>query len=482
MSFIFEDSNLIEQLLVSGLQHELKFTKKGQAAASVADQNRATLLQHIKTLQDQLNPAGASKDPNAGPTISHNGAASLGSPQLESLGDLVQWLSNSETKIDGQVVAYPTKPADDSQYTLYKLETHTSTPQQRGQDPAGLWVNPNLLQKFIVSLQANETQNPNAIFQKQLSLIIRDANQELGLDIKPQYEVPEKVLPDTTVLDNLPHVINVKYPTQGGNIPLTYGDLKDDTSFNAWLSKNNIALDAGDEGGPVLINSPRFDFKKVIDAIIQRAQFFMTRATDVQSKERYNIYLRQSSTLGSQIGSGTSANRPQVGTPNQQGGQGNQQGGSASQAVQDAVQTLPFASRDINFDRIRDFFSKILQVMGSDTRITKIINDTMQLMTSINARMSIGDIFPLGVRPSDFAARFKNQQTPGADYYQILKDLSQVINNTRMVVEFFWSKNKQSLMAQQSYLIGQIGETPQDDSLYNQNAESLQDLYSAKHT
>jgi len=264
---------------------------------------------------------------------------------------------------------------------------------------------------------------------------------------------------------------------------LTYGDLKDDTSFNAWLSKNNIALDAGDEGGPVLINNPRFDFKKIIDAIIQRAQFFMTRATDAQSKERYNIYLRQSSTLGSQIGSGgTPANKSQVGSTNQQGGQGSQQGGSASQALQDAVQVLPFASRDINFDRIRTFFDAIKRLMGSDARVTRIINDTMQLMTSVNSRMSIGDIFPMGVRPSDFAARFKNQQTPGADYYGILKDLSQIINNTRMVVEYFWYKYAQNLTGQKTYLMGQIGETPQDDSLYNQNAESLQDLYSAKHT
>jgi hypothetical protein len=482
MSFIFEDSDLIDQLVAHGLDFAVKFTKRGQVAANAVDQDRAALLAQIKNLQDQINPAGASKDPNAGPTISHEGDAALGSPQLESLGDLIKWLAGNKTMLDGKRIAFDTNPNSD-EYTPYKLETHTTTPQQRGQDLGMFYVNPDLLKKYLVSLQAYEQQNPNTAMQVQLRARIQDANQELGLGVNPQYEAPEKVLPDTTVLDNLPHVINVKYPTQGGNIPLTYGDLKDDTSFNAWLSKNNIALDAGDEGGPVLINNPRFDFKKIIDAIIQRAQFFMTRATDAQSKERYNIYLRQSSTLGSQIGSGgTPANKSQVGSTNQQGGQGSQQGGSASQALQDAVQVLPFASRDINFDRIRTFFDAIKRLMGSDARVTRIINDTMQLMTSVNSRMSIGDIFPMGVRPSDFAARFKNQQTPGADYYGILKDLSQIINNTRMVVEYFWYKYAQNLTGQKTYLMGQIGETPQDDSLYNQNAESLQDLYSAKHT
>src|SRR5258708_108444 len=266
MSFIFEDSNLIDQLLVHGLEHELKFTKKGQAAASAADQNRAALLAHLKNLQDQLNPAGAHRDPNAGPVISHKGDAALGSPQLESLGDLVQWLANNEAKVDGKVVAYSNKPADTDDYTPYKLETHVSTPQQRGQEPGMVYVNPELLQKYIVSLQANEAQRPNMLMQKQLGHIIQEANQALGLNIAPTYKASEKVLSDNAVLDNVPQVINIKQPIAAGQIPLTYGDLKDATSFNAWLTKNNISLDEGD-GRKLMINHPEFDFKKIIDAI-----------------------------------------------------------------------------------------------------------------------------------------------------------------------------------------------------------------------
>src|SRR5258708_33454923 len=204
------------------------------------------------------------------------------------------------------------------------------------------------------------------------------------------------------------------------------------------------------------------------------------RSTGVVSKKRAQFYVHQAGNVGAKLG-GTPSK--QTGTPGQSQAPADQQGSLAAlQALQDAVQKLPFASRDINFDRIRSFFDAIKRLMGNDSRVTKLINDTMQMMNSVNARMSVGDIFPMGVRPSDFAARFKNQQTPGSDYYGILKDLSQVINNTRMVAEFFWYQYGQKISNQKTYLMGQIGETPQDDSIYNQNAESLQDLYSVKHT
>jgi hypothetical protein len=483
MSFIFDDQNLIEQLLSSGLQDELKFTKRGQAAAGATDANRTTLLEHIKNLQDQLQPSGVVKDPNAGPTISHNGATALGSPQLESLGDLVQWLANNGSKVDGQVIAYVTKPADDENYILYKLETHTNTPQQRGQDPAGLYVNPNLLQKYIVSLQAEETQRPNAIFQKELSSLIEDANQALGLNIPTQYQAPEKVLPDAAIVDNVPQIIDPVNLAATGNIPLTYGDLKDTTTFTAWLSKFNVSV----KGNPVYVKNPNYDFKKVIDAIVARAQYLITRAVDAASKERAEIYARAASVLDGMFGNsktspttsvdGSEYGQPQRGTTDQQGGPNHGQGGpNAAQAIVEAVSSLPFASRDINFGRIENFFTKVKAAVGNDPRINNLITSTTNLMTAVNNKVSAPDIFPMGLSPEDFARQFKNQQTPGSDYKPIINTLFQILSNTRMVAEYFWYL-KASKYGDQ--MVGQIGETPQDDSLYQQNVQSLNQLNSA---
>ena len=486
MSFIFDDQNLIEQLLSSGLQDELKFTKKGQAAAGATDQNRATLLQHIKNLQDQLQPSGVVKDPNAGPTISHNGATALGSPQLESLGDLVQWLANNGSKVDGQLVASAAKPADDENYTLYKLETHTNTPQQRGQDPAGLYVNADLLKKYITSLQAEETSHPNAIFQKELSSLIEDANQALGLNIPVQYQAPEKVLPDAAIVDNVPQIIDPNNLAATGNIPLTYGDLKNTTAFTAWLSKFNVSV----KGNPVYVKNPNYDFKKVVDAIVARAQYLITRAVDVASKEGAEIYARAASALSGMFGEGKTSpatsvdgseyGQPQRGVADQQGGPNHGQGGpNAAQAVAEAVAALPFASRDINFDRIKSFFQAVRSAVGNDPRVNNLIAGTIGPMNNANAIVSAPDIFPLGGAPEDFARQFKDQQTPGRHYFDLIKYLYQVISNARMVAEYFWYLKGSKYPEYKDQLIGQIGETPQDDSLYQQNVQSLNQLNSA---
>lgn len=483
MPFIYDDSELINQLLRSALDFDFKFTKRGQAATAVGNQNRAALLGHLKDLQDQLNPAG--KDPSAGPTVSHEGEAgaraAIGSLQLESLGDLIKWLATSKITVDGKRVAFDTDPQDES-YTLYQLETHTATQQDCGQAPGRFYVNPELLQKYLVSLQAYEAQHPNLPMQVQLQARIQDANQELGLNINSNYKIPEKALPDNAVLDNLPKILNTAGTYVNGPAALTYGDVKTPENFNAWLSNQGISLWDEKNQRKISFDQKDFSIPDVIKIISDRAKFLASRATP-ETKESRDIYARQmtqlESTVGNAPGAGTATNQ----STTSPGGSAQQNAGiGGSQSLQEAVQTLPFASRDINFDRIRAFFSRISQLMGNDPRVTRLINDTTQLMNSINSRMAVGDIFPMGVSPSQFAARFKNQQTPGSDYYGILKDLSQVINNTRMIVEFFWYQYAQKLTNERSYLVGQIGETPQDDSLYNQNAESLQDLYNAKHT
>jgi hypothetical protein len=471
MSFILQDHQLLDKLLFYALEHQLKFTKQGQDLTA----NRDLLLRHLQDLQAQLKPT----NPNAGPAISYKGSTALGSPQLESLGDLIQWLATNESKIDGQIIAYPTKPSDDEQYIPYKLETHITTLQQRGQEPGTLYVNPSLLQKYIVYLQATEAQHPNLIMQKQLSFIIKDANQTLGLQINPVYQVPPKVLPDTTVLDNLPQTFNPAAPYQGGTIPITYADVKDATTLNAWLTRNNIGFQVDPQKAPVKIQDPTFDIKSIVRSIIQRATLLASRAPDLQTKEHSEIYARQANQIATQVSgdvttesSSNSPTNPTAQKPSTL---------NADQATLEAVQTLPFASRDINFDRIRSFFEKVQPALGHDPRVIKLINDTTQLMQQVNSRVTAPDIFPMGLRPADFVRQFKNQQTPGSEYYGILKNLAQIINNTRMVAEYFWYQKGSKLSNQRSYFMGQIGETPEDDSLYNQNMESLQDLNRVAH-
>src|SRR5581483_3004553 len=157
MSFIYEDTNLIDQLLQSGLEHAIKFTKKGQSAVAAVQQDRANLLGLIRNLQDQLNPAGAHRDPNAGPLISYEGDTkpTIDSRTLESLGDLVKWLDANKVTVNNQRVVYgPTENPNDQNYVFYRLQTHMADPTQRNQQSDGFYVNLPLLKSYVVQLQA----------------------------------------------------------------------------------------------------------------------------------------------------------------------------------------------------------------------------------------------------------------------------------------------------------------------------------------
>jgi uncharacterized FlaG/YvyC family protein len=512
MSFIFQDSDLIDRLLHSALSHQLKFTKQGQAV----EQNRNAMLGHLRALQDQFFNAAGPPDPNAGPTISHKGNASLGSPQLESLGDLVQWLANNETRINDQVIAYPTKPADDQNYVPYRLETHLTSPQQRGQEPGLLYVDPNLLQQYLVTLQASEAEKPNDIFKKQLDFIIEDANKSLGLHIDPDYKAPEKVLPDNAVLDHLPHTFNVKVPLQGGDVPFTYGDSKDITTLNAWLSRNNIGLDLGDRN-PVGVNNPRFDVKQIVNSIVQRAQFLASRATPL-TKDLADYYVRQTGRLQQQVPVATNApgapgitspdnpagqagqtapgsqNQSQTGqtSSNQtnqsfnQGNQGNQENqengqstGNLQNLIDDITDTLPLSLQNIDFARIKEFFGKVAQVMSNNSTVMSYIQQVDRLIKQATDLTENGDtFFQLGISPTSLVNMLKDPRQPGkfkASYFPTLVSLlRQIVDGTRAVLGYFMSAHMNHLnSSQRAYLFGQIGKRPDDSSIYSRNVEYL---------
>jgi hypothetical protein len=321
--------------------------------------------------------------------------------------------------------------------------------------------------------------------QKQLSHIIQDANQQLGLQINPGYTAPERALADATVLDNLPHVINLKYPTQGGNIPLTYGDLKDDTTFNAWLNRNNIALDTNEEGGPVLMNNPRFDIKKILQAIILRAQFTDSRALDAASKERAAMYKRQADRIAAQIVGNATGTPPSGQSAAQPAGQqGGQQSTQMQNLTTEIVSSLPLALQNVDFSRIRDFFGKISQLMGNNSTVAGYISKTEDLMKQTSALTENNDtFFQLGISPSALANMFKDKQTPGREFYTVVHLLDQIVDNVRAVVGYFQSQWNNNLSSDQRALVfGQTGKRPDDNSIYRRNIEYIQQWAQTPHT
>lgn len=479
MSFIYDDPKLVDKLLLDALNWHFKFTKEGQAAvADEEEQNRNVLLGMIKNLQSQLDPNKASAA-----QVSWEGdhRPTMDSSTLESLGDLVKWMGDNKITINGQRVVFPgNENPNQKGWILYRLETHTAAPEQRGAAPGGFFVNPELLKSYVQQLQAYQQQNPNKTMQFQLGNIIREISTDLGVNISHQYQAPEKTLRDTEVLDNVPQLFStVEHSGYGGDVPLTYGDLKDELTFNAWLKGKGIQWSGEIEGKPARVpaGAPGFDACGVLKILMYRATHQM--ATDQESKNKSQLYARQVSVVAKAYNcdlSGVSSGAGAGGATQQQ--QGGAAAGNQQALVNEIVDGLPLALQNIDFSRINTFFDKITQLMGNNPTVMSYISNTKGLMQKASALTVNNDSFvQLGISPQAVVNMLKpNARTgyPAANFFGFVSILDQIVDNVRAVVGYFMAAYASKVTDQQrAFIYGQIGRRPDDSSIYSRNIEYL---------
>ena len=492
MSFIYDDPNLVIKLMSDALDYQFKFTKRGQDAMQQA---RANLLAMVKNLQTKLDP-----NQSATPQISWEGdkQPTLASPNLESLGDFVHWLTQSKITVSGQRVSYDV-PEITSQppagWVLYRLETHAATPDQRGTDPGGFYVNPKLLETYITQLQSYETQNPNRTMRFQLGRLIEEANQDLGTNVSSQYQAPEKVLRDTVILDNVPDTfVDVKSSGYGGDIPLTYGDLKDEMTYNSWLKNKGIQFLGQVEGKPSKIpfGAPEFDACAILKILMYRASH--KSYTSAEEKEQGQIYARQVSNVAKAANCDLSGQAAAPGSADRQGGQ-KQDAGSAGangmtgqqlqSVINEIIDALPLQLQNIDFNRIKTFQGQMAQLMGNNPTVTNYISSTNDLMSKATALTKSGDtFFQLGISPTAVVNMLKPnaQGFAAANFFTLVQLLDQIVDNVRAMVGYFMSAYASKVTDQQrAFIYGQIGRRPDDTSIYSRNIEYINQLMQTSH-
>lgn len=487
MSFIYEDPELIDKLVFSGLDYVVKFTKKGQAAAAAVQQDRANLLTHIKNLQSQLQDT---------PTISHEGEDTakpqLVDKNLESLGDLVQWLVANKITVNGGRVAYgkdEKPPGDGKGWIPYDLETHKTTVDQRGAAPDTFKVQPALLKTFIVSLQAQAANSDNQAMKKwmnfKLGQLIQEANRDLGTEIDTKYQAPENIR-DNDVLDRIPqNLVDANTSVTGGNIAFTYADSKDYMSFNKFLSDNNISMkDAGPQGQQLGFNHPKYNRCGILNILMARAKYKYQAARSVDEKNLSTIYMRQVSTIAEQVPGGCDlSGRGEKGSADMQGGQGHGQqgaGGNQDELITQIINDLPLQQADVNFDRIRRFMESLGKLMGNNPTINTLIQQTNNMMVEVSTKYMDAPetVFQLGISPEALVGKFKEKQFPGRYFPRVVQLLDQIVDNTASLVRYFLSAYSRPLSQRPEelqYIYGQIGNAPGDESIYNDNVRALND-------
>lgn len=381
MSFIYENPWLIEKLLQAASESEKKLSKEGQATPPPKeDPVPSALRAMLNNLRDQITPL--KEGPNQ---IGHaSGGTELVSRHMDSMGDLVQWMSKNGTRIGNAVIVQPgnvERPSED--YGYFKIEPGTEiiVPLAKpDRSVVAYWINPEALKQYLVSLQSDQKLKNNVIFQVQLLKLIQDANRQLDVEISEKYEAPEK--PDNYPLDQTPKILMSNDSKQGTEL-LTYGDLKSPENFNGWLISHKIGV--MNDKNTLADNQDQFmkngSHCVALNILYYRASTHLRASVRAEDSERFKIAMSQLQKLAPLYQctlSGTAQ-------PGQQPGQGQQ--GSGSQITPRALVGLaalrPFNTQRIDFQEIETFLDKYVQIKPSVAPLVGQVKNAMQLANGI---------------------------------------------------------------------------------------------------
>lgn len=407
MTFLYEDSKLIDRLLKAAEEFEKKFSKQGQATPATP-QPLANLSALLGNLREQLNPSLA-KPGDFNPTSK----VALDSEHMDSLGDFVKWLDTSGRK-DISVKVNPertNRPSEEFWFCKIEPSTAIIVPMARpDRSPVAYWINPQALKQYLLTLQGDEKLKTNVIFQVQLLKLIQDANKQLDLDLSEQYKEPEKVLPDTTVLDSVPKDLDPQQWATPGPVQLTVGDLKNSAALNAWLSGKSISIKVNGRG--LGFNHPEYDHCAILKILNQRVGFNASRATSVEGQQMAAAYGQKVKAIAAEIQCNLGDQPQQPGEKPGQPGQGGGLAAASPQILMQLSSLRPFNSQFISLQEI----SKFLELYGqyaNDANVSQMISKLQFTINKFKSDTQMGsDTIQLyNLTTGQFKGMLKNPAT-----------------------------------------------------------------------
>jgi hypothetical protein len=194
MSFIYDDKQLIEDLIKAGLDFDNTFSKKAQTTKLNPDQAKIALIL-LDNIENVVNPDE--------PIISSNldKPEGLLDPYLEGIGALVRYVAANQLMVNGHRIAYDNinKPPakDTAAYIPYELEANSFTGQWENQPTDRtlkntFFINKDLLINYLMSLQAESHKQKNKLLEFKLKTLIGEANRIFNIKIDPNYKPPTK--------------------------------------------------------------------------------------------------------------------------------------------------------------------------------------------------------------------------------------------------------------------------------------------------
>lgn len=424
MSFIYDNNKLLAELIKSAVDHEVKFNKHGQIAAdpsvNAEFRNYLTISQKLaEQLQNTYFPRASD---SAVVSTGTGKDAALAVKDLASLGNFLDFIVDNQITVDGKRVAYGAgeQNPDPDQYlpvTAEQIKFMVETQNQQGnraQLQADYYVNKNLLVSYVNSMLrdiSKKDDRAQQFIKAMLGARLEDINRVFKTKLTTEYKEPEKVLPDDTVVDNLPKDLSPEQQYGPGNIPLTIKDLKDSMALNSWLKTNTITLKAKNNSY-LTINHEDFDHCALLKILASRARYNSNRATDQKAKQYASAYDQRVRAIATEIQCDLGGQQQPGQKPGQQPGQGGGLAGASPQILTQLSSLRPFNSQFISLQEISKFL-ELYEQYANDANVAQMINKLKFSMQQFRNETQMGsDTIQLyNLTTSQFKGMLKNPAT-----------------------------------------------------------------------
>lgn len=435
MPLIHDNPWLVEQLLKSVAQEAggTPTPPPPDNQQQVADALRALLL----NLRNQA-------DPSSRGVIEHGaGAATLGSQNMESMGDFIEWLAKNQTKYGGKQIVYPgntNSPGED--YDFYKIEPGTkiavevetpggARPTLPNKAEIPYWVQTAALKQYLVALQADEKLRGNVTYQVQLLNLIRFANEQLDAGISETYKEEVK---DQQV-DGLPPVLDMNNWNAMGSKPLWLHDLKDINTLNAVLGKAPMTAVKVGNHPPQTMKDMHWNQCVAINVIAARARSYLQNASP-EAKGWATAYNKGITDIAKSVNCSLSSGS---GDWDGEGGGGGEGGTTATATLEQLLGMQVFNARFISVAAMKQFVDSYASWSSAShrpTNATRLKADfdgaVSQAQTAVRNLMS-----PIMLSGVD-RQQFTNLYTTNASYFTLaIAHLSSIVSSAQRAFQDF---------------------------------------------
>lgn len=439
----------------------------------------------------------------------------LGVNQLQNLGKLLQFMSTNKIKLDGVRIVF----TEAEMNTLPETEKNQLSPisvnmsrdaVSRKWNTADFYTHLPLLIKYVSYLQ-DKAQNlkkggdvQGRILEVMIGKLIDSVNSikpDSGLSRLPKSQ-PNKPneMADNTQLDSFgTKVFDINNPfSDKGSIPLFSKDLSSKEALNAWMRQGpeaQILLGTGS----VKYTDPEANHCNIINVLYKRAFNLSRTSASAEETKKYNFYLEKitqlgptftdpqgkACSIGSGVGAGGVNNRHNFFGPGSSGGE---QGGGATtispQIIEQIIQSLPLDVQDIDFNRIKNFFTLYSKVASRDNVQSALMSmaTAMNIMSETSALTLTG--FQQTFRITRNVQELMTWLKPpaGNNAKTFLYNLQQIIVETGKIIGMFYNEfartlysgDRQTLNGEQKALVE--AQYLGGNSIYSQNLRDIQSL------